>query len=228
MTYRGIIACIAFIFICIITCTVKTNNKNKYKLSMVFLLLSYVIIILVSSVSITSTSIMNVHFIYVLLLIPVCIVGNLLSKRYLKVKERVVVKADTYSIEIPSNEDFINGYSIVKIEDNRYKLRGGIYSNKKNIVIGLEDNEYSSVEPEQFDFNTPVAQALFIMVIGLYYTSVDVTQYTIIGALLVLSSVMMLIRTKVKNKNTDLFLSIVYAIAFAVAILGAVLLLSNR
>lgn len=228
MSYRSVITYIVFLFICYTIGTVKTNNKNKYKISMFIMLLSYLVTIIITSGLKRSVSDIYFGVIAVIGLLPVCSIGFILSGDYLKVKNHLVIKAGNYEADTPSHEDFINGYSVIRFNNECFKLVGMVYSNKKNIIVESKDGEFYSVENETFSFNEVVAQGLFIVAIGLYYTSIDIQQYIVIGALLSLSGGILLLRDKVTNNKIDLFLSIVYTISFSVALLGAVLLLSNR
>lgn len=228
MSYRSMITYISFLFVCYVISTVKTNNKNKYKMTMFIMLLSYL-----GAVIITSGLKQNVSDAYfgvasVIALLPVCVIGFILSEDYLKIKDYLVIKAGDYEAETPSHEDFIKGYCTIKFNNESFKLLGMVYSNKKTIVIKSKDGEYYSVDNETFSFNEVVAQGLFIIAIGLYYTSIDVSAYVSIGALLTLSGTISLLRTKILNEKIDLFLSIMYAISFATALTGTIILLSNR
>lgn len=228
MSYRSVITYISFLFICYVISTVKTNNKNKYKMAMFIMLLSYL-----GTVIITSGLKQNVSDAYfgvasVIALLPVCAIGFILSEDYLKVKDYLVIKAGKYEAETPSHEDFINGYCTIRFNNESFKLLGMIYSNKKTIIIKSKDGEYYSVDNETFSFNEVVAQGLFIIAIGLYYTSINVSAYVSIGALLTLSGMISLLRSKALNDKVDLFLSIMYAISFVTALIGTIVLLSNR
>lgn len=228
MGYREYVLYAIYCFIQLAIMTVKTNNRIKYKYCMTLSVLSYFLLVLLTGKSYyTNANRDYILFIFVAL-IPICTVGYYLSKKYIELKDKYVLKNHTFEAHTPTHEDFIAELCTITICGEDFKVKGDIYSNNRDIVVTKVNDKYESVEYEEFGYNQVLVQSLFFISIGLLYIDVNKAAHIIVGAVLILVGTAQIIKEKVINDKMSLFLEIIRILCYAVALSTIILILFDK